>query len=78
VLDTPAGGGVRMARTSERLEDIAGAILADPSFADEAERCRALARLDEWTSERAAEVSYAHAADGRCADTAVVPSHAGG
>jgi len=78
VLDTPAGGGVRMARTSERLEDIAGAILADRSFADEAERCRALARLDEWTSERAAEVSYAHAADGRCADTAVVPSHAGG
>jgi para-nitrobenzyl esterase len=78
VLDTPAGGGVRMAGESEGLEEIAAAILADPSFADDAARCRALARLDEWTSERAAAVSYARAGDGRCAEAAVVPPRAGG
>jgi para-nitrobenzyl esterase len=78
VLDTPAGGGVRMAGESEGLEEIAAAILADPSFADDAARCRALARLDEWTSERAAAVSCARAGDGRCAEAAVVPPRAGG
>jgi para-nitrobenzyl esterase len=77
VLDTPAGGGARMAGESERLEDIAAAILADPSFPDDAERCRALARLDEWTSERAAEASYTLAGDGRCARAPVVPAGAG-
>jgi para-nitrobenzyl esterase len=74
VLDTPAGGGVRMATESERLEDVAAALLADPSFEDDAERCRALTRLDEWTSERAAAVSYASAGDGRCAAALGVPA----
>ena len=78
VLDTPAGGGMRMASESEELEDIAAAILARPELRDDAARCRALARLDEWTSERAAAVSYARAGDGRCAEAAVVPSRAGG
>jgi para-nitrobenzyl esterase len=78
VLDTPAGGGVRMAAESERLEDIARAILADPSYEDEAARCRALARLDEWTRERAEPASFASAGGARCADAPVVPSHAGG
>ena len=77
VLDTPAGGGVRMAAESEGLEDIAAAILADPSFEDEAARCRALARLDEWTAERATTVSYAHAGESRCADAPAVTSQPG-
>ena len=69
VLDTPAGGGVRMARESERLPDIAAAILADPSFRDEAERCRALARLGEWTLDQPPHEDYASSANGVCSET---------
>ena len=69
VLDTPAGGGVRMASESERLPDIAAAILADPSFRDEAERCRALARLGEWTLDQPPHEDYAAAANGVCASS---------
>jgi len=78
VLDTPAGGGVRMSGKSERLEDVAAAILADPSYADDAERCRALARLDEWTEERRESVSHASAGGARCTAVPVVPARAGG
>jgi para-nitrobenzyl esterase len=70
VLDTPAGGGVRMASESERLADIAAAILADPSFRDEAERCRALARLGEWTMDQPPHEDYAAAANGACVGSA--------
>jgi para-nitrobenzyl esterase len=70
VLDTPAGGGVRMARESERLADIATAILADPSFRDEAERCRALAHLGEWTMDQPPHEDYAAAANGACVSSA--------
>jgi hypothetical protein len=66
VLDTPAGGGVRMASASERLADIAADILADPSFRDAAERCRALAHLGEWTLDQPPHTDYA-AAHGLCA-----------
>ena len=74
VLDTPAGGGVRMATASERLEDVAAAILADPSFTEENERCRALVRLGDWAREQSVEI--ASAGEGRCA--AVVHADAGG
>jgi para-nitrobenzyl esterase len=70
VLDTPAGGGVRMASESERLTDIAAAILADPSFRDDAERCRALARLGEWTLDQPPHTDYAATANGACASFA--------
>jgi para-nitrobenzyl esterase len=69
VLDTPAGGGVRMASESERLTDIAAAILADPSFRDEAERCRALARLGEWTLDQPPHTDYVASANA-CASSA--------
>jgi para-nitrobenzyl esterase len=66
VLDTPAGGGVRMASESERLPDIAAAILADPTFRDEAERCRALAHLGEWTLDQPPHTDYVAATNGLC------------
>ena len=76
VLDTPAGGGVRMANATERLEDVAASILADPSFEDEAERCAALARLGDWAREQSVETRLAGAGEPRCA--AVVRADAGG
>jgi para-nitrobenzyl esterase len=59
VLDSPAGGGVRMAAGSERLADVAAAILADPSYPDAAARCRALASLDDWTADQPPHTDYA-------------------
>jgi para-nitrobenzyl esterase len=67
VLDTPAGGGVRMATGSESLEGIAETILADASFDSERERCSALASLTTWTSERFGAAQYRAAGGGRCA-----------
>ncbi len=64
VLDTPAAGGVRMASESERLADIAAAVLADPSFRDAAERCHLLALLSEWTLDQPPHEDYASAAAG--------------
>jgi para-nitrobenzyl esterase len=76
VLDTPAGGGVRMSTSSERLEDVTAAVLADPSFEDEDERCDVLARLADWAREQSVETRIASAEDAHCA--AVVPADAGG
>ena len=67
VLDTPAGGGVRMATESESFEDLSAAILVDESFESEEERCAALASLTTWTSERFGDAQYRAAGGGRCA-----------
>ncbi len=76
VLDTPAGGGVRMSTSSERLADVTAAVLADPSFADEDERCEVLGRLADWAREQSVESPFASADAERCA--AVVPADVGG
>ena len=52
VLDTPAGGGPRMARVAEPAEAIAQDVLADPSFRDDGQRCAVVA----WLADRAPEV----------------------
>jgi para-nitrobenzyl esterase len=67
VLDTPSGGGVRMASESEGFDELAAAILADASFESERERCGALAALTTWTSERFGDAEYRAAGGGRCA-----------
>jgi hypothetical protein len=59
-----------MASESEGLADIAAAILADPSFRDEAERCRALAHLGEWTRDQPPHTDYAAAPNGGCTGSA--------
>jgi para-nitrobenzyl esterase len=47
VLDTAAGGGLRMSDETVRTQDLVNEILADASFADEAERCRILAGISQ-------------------------------
>jgi para-nitrobenzyl esterase len=67
VLDTPAAGGARMATESERLDDVAAAILGDRSYESERERCAALASLHDWSRERFPDARYRAAGNGRCA-----------
>jgi para-nitrobenzyl esterase len=66
VLDTPAGGGVRMTSETESFADLAAAILADETFESERERCTELASLTTWTPERFGEAEYRAAGGGRC------------
>jgi para-nitrobenzyl esterase len=45
VLDTEAGGGLRMSDETVRTQDLVDRILADASFRDEAERCELLGEI---------------------------------
>jgi para-nitrobenzyl esterase len=47
VFDTPAGGGLRMARDTEHSVSLVDQALGDPGFASEEERCRLLAGIAE-------------------------------
>jgi len=67
VLDTPGGGGLRMASRTETLDTLAAEILADASYADERERCAELASLTTWASERFGPPEYRRAGNGHCA-----------
>ncbi|MEN8159136.1 MAG: carboxylesterase family protein, partial [Myxococcota bacterium] len=67
VLDTPAGGGVRMASESETLDALAAEILGDDSFASERARCAELAELTTSTHERFGPAEYRAAGNARCA-----------
>jgi para-nitrobenzyl esterase len=67
VLDTPAGGGVRMAGRTETLDALAAEILGDDSFATERARCAELAELTTWTQHRFGPAEYRAAGDARCA-----------
>ncbi len=67
VLDTPAGGGVRMASRTETLEALAAEILADGSYPSERARCAELAELTTWTRSRFGPAEYRAAGNARCA-----------
>ena len=58
VLDTEAGGGLRMSDETVRTQDIVDSILADASFSDEAERCELLGGISQ-RSPSWREASYA-------------------
>ena len=58
VLDTEAGGGLRMSDETVRTQEIVDRILADASFSDEAERCRILGGISQ-RSPSWREASYA-------------------
>jgi para-nitrobenzyl esterase len=58
LLDTAAGGGLRMSDETIRTQDLVDEILADASFASEEERCRILAGISE-RSPTWREASYA-------------------
>jgi para-nitrobenzyl esterase len=67
VLDTPAGGGVRMASETETLDALAAEIVADDSYASERTRCAELAQLTTWTEDRFGPADYRAAGNSRCA-----------
>jgi para-nitrobenzyl esterase len=67
VLDTEAGGGIRMSREVETAEQMADEILSDESYADAIERCTNLARLASETYAYFGPDGYAQAGAGRCA-----------
>ena len=48
VFDTEAGGGVRMSSDALSAEGVLTQIAADPRFADSAERCESLTKLQLW------------------------------
>ena len=58
VLDTQAGGGLRMSDETVRTQDLVDRILADASFPTEEERCKLLAEISQ-RSPTWREASYA-------------------
>jgi hypothetical protein len=48
VLDTPAGGGVRMSKGRDTTDAIVSTILADESYQSLRRRCTALAAIYNW------------------------------
>jgi para-nitrobenzyl esterase len=67
VLDTEAGGGIRMSRETETLEALVDEIGADDSYADPAERCVALALIHRTAPAAFGAAQFAAAAGGSCA-----------
>jgi len=65
VLDTPAGGGPRMASETWTIERVVAEVLADPRLAEPRARCGVLRALALWGSLPREE--YARVGDGVCA-----------
>jgi para-nitrobenzyl esterase len=68
VLDTPEGGGIRMAAETWSLEKIVARVLDDPRLADRRARCGVLREL---ARDYLAPADYAAAGGGTCADLAL-------
>jgi para-nitrobenzyl esterase len=68
VLDTPAGGGIRMSSEVETLEELIAAIEADTSYADAAQRCTTLAFIQRNAAAAFSALKFASAAGGSCAE----------
>ncbi len=68
VLDTEAGGGLRMASGSESAREIARSILSDPGYSNRRERCRALAAIHDWAPLSFSAQDYAEMGEGHCHD----------
>ncbi|HEY8493152.1 MAG TPA: carboxylesterase family protein [Myxococcota bacterium] len=65
VLDTPAGGGPRMASETWTIERVVSEVLADPRLAEPRARCGVLRALALWGNLPREE--YARVGDGVCA-----------
>ncbi|NRA10239.1 MAG: carboxylesterase family protein [Myxococcales bacterium] len=74
VLNTPADGGVTMARSTESIDAVVQDILADPSFEDARERCHALNVVWRWARLKFTADAYRAVADGLCADFPLRPT----
>jgi para-nitrobenzyl esterase len=68
LLDTPAGGGIRMASETWTMEKVVADVLADPRLADARARCGVLYALVRW--EDLSRIEYASAGGGACRDYA--------
>ncbi|MFI5320609.1 MAG: carboxylesterase/lipase family protein [Myxococcota bacterium] len=68
VLDTAAGGGIRMSGETESLGELIAAIEADSSYADAATRCAALAGIHRSAPAAFSASAFAAAAGGVCAE----------
>lgn len=68
VLDTPAGGGVTFAQSTESIDAVVRDILADPSFEDARERCHALGVVSHWAPTKFSMATYRNVANGLCAE----------
>jgi para-nitrobenzyl esterase len=64
VLDTPEGGGIRMASETWTLEKVVADVLADPRLARPRDRCGVLYALARW--EDLSREAYAAAGGGVC------------
>jgi len=67
VLDTEAGGGVRMSSDAITATKLVSRMLEDPRFADSAERCAFLAKLQGWRPLPAADIERAGCAEAQVA-----------
>ena len=68
VLDTPEGGGIRMASETWTLERVVADVLADPRLARARDRCGVLHALARW--EDLSRADYATVGNGACRDFA--------
>jgi para-nitrobenzyl esterase len=66
VLDTPAGGGIRMDQGHDTTEAIVATILADTSYASLSRQCSALAAIHSWAPLAFSVHDFLVAGDGLC------------
>jgi para-nitrobenzyl esterase len=69
LLDTPAGGGVRMASETWTIERVLAEVAADPRLADARDRCAVVRALAVW--DYVPREEYARVQDGLCASYAL-------
>jgi len=74
VLDTPADGGVTLARSTDSIDAVVQDILADPGFENTRERCHALNVVWRWARLKFTADAYRTVADGLCADFPLRPN----
>jgi hypothetical protein len=67
VLDTPEGGGLRMASEPVTVEALVARVASDPRFETREARCGMLSRMIE-RSWRLDQADWPRLADGLCAD----------
>jgi para-nitrobenzyl esterase len=66
ILDTEAGGGLRMTEGSETADDIAASIVADSSYESPMRRCMALAAIYDWAPQSFTARDYSEFGRGLC------------
>ncbi len=66
LLDTDAGGGLRMTAAFETADSLAEEIVADPTYEEDAQRCLALAIHADETRAWFGEAGYKRAGGGHC------------